>query len=600
MGRKIQAKRKGRKMPARGFTTGRRQAKRSGLVPMSDVLRFCRGAAALALSGPQWSKEDRADVAAELAAQVWCTAVAMRANGAAEEIAPSSLRGPAPKMSKRATAKRTPIVRVTVDAVPAELVTGARLYGAASNAKRALTAERERLRKEGAERARSEGFRPSSHGAYPEGIPADPAAAHRHARQILSDLGAARLGRLYPATYAACREAAGMTGTEIAAELRMNPGTLKARKSTAAQLLPSAAVYSPLAHADALRVDYWAPPLRVKEPSLPGSLGARLKPGNKFPNATDRRPTADGYVAILRPSAIVQATPVQAKRLTGGRRKFRPTDAAQWTANLSAPLRGKLAQAAQNQRARAAGKTEEQRAADKLAAGIPAPKGTARLAPRDPFSPVPTARYGKAPEWHPPLAADRAMRRLSGPAVGGALRAGLPIGPHRGLSQASHSYGLRNGARVAIVKRTPSACRCGNGACSVHPWRLRAPRLPAVWKAPKTAASRRVAADLLAAEQGRLPAERAKRPVPKRASRPIPPAPRKRRPVARYGADTPWSGQRVVRRAERAPLASAYQRACHAERRELAQWADDERRAKLARDAERAAAERAAAWEARR
>lgn len=524
-------------MPA-GFRT-RPKTARTDLVPMSDVLRFCRGAAALALKGEKWSGEDRADVAAQLVCQVWEKAVSQRANTSAVEVAPTSLAGPAPKMPKGKIAKSAPKARMTVDAVPASLCKGSDLYGAASNIKRAMISERDRLEKVGAERARSHGFRTGNVGAYPEGIPADPAAAHTHTRQILCDLGVARLGKLYPAAYAACREAAGMTGAEIADELGISAGSLKRLRSTSAQLLPSAQVYGAQVHADALRVDEYAPPLRTLDAVLPESNGERIRPGHAFPNV---------------PGAIVPVAPVAAFSVRGGRRKWDGESGAEWTRRLSAPLRGKLAQGARNQRDRMAGKSEADRQRDRLQAGIPAKKGQRALDGYRDAAPAPMARYVNG-------------ARVAGENVGGAqVRRPftLPaVAPAR----------RRNGPGVPrMPEREQGACRCEQGApCSVHTWRLPVAHVPAAWQAPATAASAQVAAELGAAKAPR--AKRAKRQAPRQLRRPVPRQRRTKAPAKRYGAGTPWQGQRIVRRPESAPRATAYQRACHAMRRDLAEWA---------------------------
>jgi hypothetical protein len=336
-------------------TAAKRHKRQADLVPMTEVMRLARAAAGLAMQGDYYSREDRADAAAALTLRVWETACELRANGAQFATAPSSLSGPAPKMAKGASAKTTPRTRVVEDAVPSSLVTMSKLYGQACSLRRTIRRDRERDLQQAAEDARTGAF--LAHGpALNYGTPADPAQAHEAAHGMLLDLGldSDPEGSLYRVAYAAAREAAGLIGSEIAAELGMPRGTLVAEINRAAKKVPSAKTHTPRQHAEAMHVDEYVEPPRPQKASLPESNGERLKPGHRYPQTR----------------AIVPSLPVTERPLAGGRRKWNGRKTAAWTETLPGATRARLRKSAELQRARAAAKTAEQRKLDRLGAGL--------------------------------------------------------------------------------------------------------------------------------------------------------------------------------------------------------------------------------------
>jgi transcriptional regulator with XRE-family HTH domain len=335
--------------------TAKRLKRQRDLVGLTEVMRLARAAAGLAMQGDYYSREDRADAAAAITLRVWETARAAGTNGMAVVMAPSSLSGPAPKMAKGATAKTTPRKRVMEDAVPSSLVTMSKLYGHACNLRVTIRRDRERDLQQAAEDARTGAF--LAHGpALSYGVPADPAHAHDAAHGMLLDLGldSDPEGSLYRVAYAAAREAAGLTGEEIAAELGIRRGTLAQQINRAATKVPSAQTHTAREHAEALHVDEYVEPPRPQKASLPESNGERLKPGHRYPQTR----------------AIVPSLPVTERKLAGGRRKWNGNATAAWTDGLPGATRARLRKSAQLQRARAAAKTAEQRKLDRLSAGL--------------------------------------------------------------------------------------------------------------------------------------------------------------------------------------------------------------------------------------
>jgi hypothetical protein len=350
-------------MPATGF-----KAKRQPVtvklpkepVPMTEVMRLARNAAGLAMKGKAYSHHDRADAAAEITLRVWQAAREAGRITSALSAAPTSLGGQV-KMGKGKKAKARPDQLVKEAAVPAKMCTMKILYGHACNLRRGLIRDRERQSKLGALEAREHGF--VAHApSMAHGIPADPREAHEAARGMLGELGLARLGKAYPMAYAAAREAAGMTGDEIAAELGTKRGTLVSTISRQAAKVPSGKVYSYRQHADALHVDEHRDAVTPKDGAgLAESMGERQKPEDEFPNTgtpthseyflarykREHGPHAEPPAQSRR--AIVPEHPVS-ERKTRKRQPWNGRTAAAWTADLHPATRARLHRSAMIQR----------------------------------------------------------------------------------------------------------------------------------------------------------------------------------------------------------------------------------------------------------
>lgn len=141
---------------------------------------------------------------------------------------------------------------VALDAIPASALERGALYGRAANARKGMELEAKRMEGWGEEDDDNYGAPPPA--ARLELTP-DPGAARAHAIDILDALGLARLGRFFPAVYAACRAVQGVTITEDALARGVDPDTAQTQVRRSGKALHSARVYGPKSHRLALHLD---------------------------------------------------------------------------------------------------------------------------------------------------------------------------------------------------------------------------------------------------------------------------------------------------------------------------------------------------------
>lgn len=275
---------------------------------MRELLSRARGAAGLALRG--WDTEDRADCAAELVARVL---------------------------------ERVPAGGNT-ESVPEAWVAGGVLFGMAANWRR--SAERQRASEAQlalSAAAEGEGFSAFVPAEVPE-LDGTPEGAERRAQSMLEDIGVPAEGAFWTLAYSAARSVDGtddgkLGGRELAAELELTTATLRQHQSRAAKRT-----------------------LKLR-PGTTGDYGEAL-------GVSDHRPHRSGKVerdARMRPS---YPAPVEVKRT----RKLAPWSGRKrsaWGAEVTPASAARLSTAARNQRAQANGRTDAERQALRLAAGIP-------------------------------------------------------------------------------------------------------------------------------------------------------------------------------------------------------------------------------------
>ena len=330
----------------RGFTTlpPHLRPMASWMSP-ADLASRSRAAAVMAFKGKAYGPEDVADAAAHIVAAVTGAAHAERRGRPADVLAWMDYAERYPTLARR-----------YADGVPHESATMTRLYGLASNLRRTLDRDRVRDAADIAERDRRGGFHAGTPGAAPPSpAPLDAASAHETARDLLGGLGLARLGKLYPVAYAAARDGHGSTAEEIAAELAMTPGNLRVHLNRSAKKVPSAQLFSPAAHAEALSVDiYWTPS---------GKSGAEALPAEDRYRAGDRTPNT---------ATTVPAAPVTVRRVKPTRKPWTGKRHAAWVEYLTPNTAARLDAAARISRERSAARTSAERSAILTAHGIPA------------------------------------------------------------------------------------------------------------------------------------------------------------------------------------------------------------------------------------
>jgi hypothetical protein len=314
----------------------------AAMLTVADFRSRCAAAAKLAMRGQNYDAEDRADCAAKIAAETF-------GNGRA------GLRGTPRDVlryldwTERYPATVAALAAEDVAAIPASAATFSRLYGVAMNYRRALDRQRVRDAADAAERARNDSFTPHVPSEDPA-LRGTPWGARRTAVEMLRDLGAlgavVEPGPLWTAAYSAARSAAGLESREIAAELDIGYDTLRAHLSRAAGKLPSCSALGIPEHAEALS---------IPEPVARKASATRNHAAT--PSDTDWR---------TRPATAAPVTCRIDRSAVGN------VDTPNWTLDLPAATRARLAHGARINRMRAEAKPRATRDRDRLSAGLPA------------------------------------------------------------------------------------------------------------------------------------------------------------------------------------------------------------------------------------
>lgn len=263
------------------------------------------------------------------------------------------------------TAERDAPRRADAVALDPERCEVRKLYNTAVVLRRSIDRDRNRDAQAAGETAASTAFRPQITTPDPETCRTPDGAAHV-ALAMLESAGCRPLRKgdapLYSLAYSAARASAGLESGEIAEELALSPAAQRQHLSRASAKLRKGP-HAPHDWAHALALPDGGTE-RAHAAPLPDSNGARLRPGDVFPNASAERRTA--------PLAQVHE-----RRMAGPHRPpWTPGQTgAGWTNGLPAGSRSRLAAQASRQRDRAQAKPDAKRAADRTAAGLP---GTVR------------------------------------------------------------------------------------------------------------------------------------------------------------------------------------------------------------------------------
>jgi hypothetical protein len=383
-----------------------------------DVIGRAFAAAAKVLNGDAWGYQRKVDCAADIVARVMelrpadncrkCGAprayrVTIRPNVPGIYTGRAVARKvPMCLAHGRAYPERRPVMPDERDTIARRHVSMFRLEGMAKNWRDSHLAAQARDLQVAADATTitMESY-PST--SRPTGTPYRAADA---AADILDTLGVdPTADALFNVAYAAARESDGLSTDEIAAELDVKPGTLRQHLNRFAGKVPSAAVYSPRVHAEALHVDlYWELPRAKDATALPSNFdaqnkradessgkiertgkggrrvtgsarwmsartngGTRLNPGDRTPNVREDRPEA------LVPDAPVRVPgPVmQDGGYLSAREHWTGDTCAQWAERLTPNTAARLASKARDQRTRAARLTDLDRNERRAAVGLP-------------------------------------------------------------------------------------------------------------------------------------------------------------------------------------------------------------------------------------
>lgn len=301
-------------------TDDRRAEAAANWATADEAMSRCAAAARLATQSKNYSHEDRADMAAELLARIWADAAEAGLTGSMPAILRTSLAGPPVVYSKYNAQKsqdERPVwgqrAALRRDALPAFGV----IYGRACNLRRSL----DRLRAHDAAdaaRAAGDAFAPISLEDSDPETRGTVEGAHEAARSMLGSLGLSRLGKCYPAAYAAARVASGWDIADIATEIGA-PSAEAAWKNVrrAAARIPSGATHSAAAHADLLGLDGGRALKPAKSRNEAGSMSQepRTKPDTDAPVTTRQIAPAPRRGADDRPSWTRTLSPATAARL---------------------------------------------------------------------------------------------------------------------------------------------------------------------------------------------------------------------------------------------------------------------------------------------
>lgn len=323
-------------MSRKRFSTGTAPHTMGPVLTYQEAASRCFAAARMALKGEKWGHTSQVDCAADVLTDVLSATLPTARTGR-----------PADVLRWVAFCERFPTAaRRYAEGIPAAALSFTRLYGMASNWRRAEVSRRERTDKVSLTAAVAGMMEQSRE-------PGEPGTARATAVELLDGLGLARLGKLYPVAYAAARESDGLTGDEIADELSMAPATLRKQISRAASKVPSSNVHGYREHAEALRIDEHRPAGKRQNGLLnPGGTDSNEWRGNGA-----QTPDAG-------PLTITHVEP-QTTAWDG-------SQTAQWANGLRPSTAARLAHAARLQRDRSAALSPADRTAKRLAAGLPA------------------------------------------------------------------------------------------------------------------------------------------------------------------------------------------------------------------------------------
>lgn len=350
-----------------------------------DLLSTAAAAARLAMTGKQYSPDDKADCAADVAARIMSgfpapVCLPGQCGGEAFYTVPiaDDLGGTVrvPRCVKHAAGMDDAhLIPPDAAFIPQDAGSFTRCANLAANYRRGLDRQRARDEREANANAAHDGMiGPGPDAALIRPVAPTADAAHAAARDMLSDLGLPRLGKAYPLAYTAARSVVAKearltpegkpTGEAVyrtqpadlataAAELGYTGKTpskaLGMALKRAADSIPSVAVKSREQHCSALGIEPSVSPARKASATRTHSadLGEQGWRGKDSPGP-------DAAAVKLRKGEVAA--------------DIAPPE---WTADLPAGTRARLEAGVARKRARMAAKTPEQRAADRAAAGIP-------------------------------------------------------------------------------------------------------------------------------------------------------------------------------------------------------------------------------------
>jgi hypothetical protein len=254
---------------------------------VADALKRCHVAARRAMRGERWAGTFHTDCAADILVQVLDAYLTER-----DQLARATCRCGGPVRHRatfpvptvpgvitgrmRATsgvchrhtegALTLRPLNTEAEGVPREALPMYRLVGMAHNWRVSQERRMERDRKATADQVTF---------SLPPSQDSDgtPETARRTAVDMLSDLGLARLGRLFPVAYTLAREVDGMEREEVAAELGIGRESLNTLIKRAATKVPSSKVRTKQDHLDATSTDDWRPVVTKRPDAVAGLTG---------------------------------------------------------------------------------------------------------------------------------------------------------------------------------------------------------------------------------------------------------------------------------------------------------------------------------------
>lgn len=326
------------------------------LVTILELQSRCYAAARLAMMGASFSPDDRADAASRLLTDLWAeiTSAGALLYTVGQRV-PTSLQGDGVNYSAKSRQKSkddAPDVWADIPAVrKSSLPPFSTLTGRAANLRRSLERDRLRDRTDAAERARTDAFLPYVPGTDPE-VRSTPAVAAELAAEMATAMGTD--GRpAYVAAYTAARATSGEASDAIAAELELAPAAYrKALQRGRDAIAKRYASQHELA--EALYVPDGGVALKPSASrNRTHAIGERDAGWRDSQRAYGIRPVVCGAIGPLPAGALPAAPPA-------------------WARDLKGTTATRLRHAARRQAETSRLKSEGDRMADRLAAGLAA------------------------------------------------------------------------------------------------------------------------------------------------------------------------------------------------------------------------------------